>query len=114
MHELSLAENIIQLVEQTAADQGAGRVKTVFVEIGRLAQVDVDALSFAFEVVSRGGCAAGAEFRVIDIPGLARCEDCQAQVPLEAMATACPQCGSYRLQVIAGQEMRVKGIAIDC
>lgn len=113
MHELTLAESLIQIVEHAAEEQQAPRVKTVFVEIGRLSQVDVDALTFAFDVVSRGGRAAGAELRIIPVEGVGVCEDCQATVAMDASVSPCPRCGSYRLRVVAGQEMRVKGIAID-
>lgn len=113
MHELTLAENIIQLVEHTAGEERATRVKTVIVEIGRLSLVDVDALNFAFEVVSRAGCAAGAALRIVDIEGLGVCEDCQATTSMNEVTSACASCGGHRLKVVAGQEMRVKGIEID-
>lgn len=113
MHELSLAENIIQLVEQTAGQEKATRVKTVFVEVGRLAQVDVDALCFAFEVVARGGCAAGAHLAILDVEALGVCEDCGVQTAMVAMHTPCAGCGGHRLRLLSGQEMRVKGVEIE-
>jgi hydrogenase nickel incorporation protein HypA/HybF len=34
-------------------------------------------------------------------------------VALARLGDACPRCGSYQLQVTAGDEMRVKEIEID-
>ncbi|HEY5308271.1 MAG TPA: hydrogenase maturation nickel metallochaperone HypA [Casimicrobiaceae bacterium] len=44
--------------------------------------------------------------------GTAWCMPCGAQVPLEKLGDACPRCGSYQLQVLQGDEMRVKEIGI--
>ena len=40
MHELSLAENVLQIIEEAAQAQGFSRVKTVVLEIGRPAAVE--------------------------------------------------------------------------
>jgi hydrogenase nickel incorporation protein HypA/HybF len=37
---------------------------------------------------------------------------CSVQVPLAKLGDACPHCGSYQLQVLHGDEMRVKEIGI--
>ncbi|MBL8499629.1 MAG: hydrogenase maturation nickel metallochaperone HypA, partial [Nitrosomonas sp.] len=37
MHELSLAESILQLIEDAAVEQQFTQVKTVWLEIGQLA-----------------------------------------------------------------------------
>ena len=41
MHEMSLAENILQIIEDARRDQGFSRLKTVVLEIGRLAAGEV-------------------------------------------------------------------------
>ncbi len=46
VHEMALAESVLQLVDQTAAREGARRVRRVVLEIGRLAAVEPDALRF--------------------------------------------------------------------
>lgn len=113
MHELTLAENIVQLVEQTASRERARRVKTVYVEIGRLAAVDTDALRFAFEVVTRSGSTATAQLTIIDVDGAGTCSDCGAATPMNDLYAVCAQCGSAHVHVISGHEMRVKEIEIE-
>jgi hydrogenase nickel incorporation protein HypA/HybF len=112
MHEMSLAEGIIELVESTARREQAARVGLVVLEIGRLSAVEPEALRFCFDVVTRGGIADGAALEIIDVPGSGWCLPCAASVPLQERFGACPVCGSHQVQPTGGTEMRVKEIAI--
>jgi hydrogenase nickel incorporation protein HypA/HybF len=113
MHEMSLAEGVLQLVEDTARSEGAARVKTVVLEIGRLSSVEPEALRFCFEAVARGSLAEGAALEIIDLPGAGLCLACGATVALEEIYGACPGCGGHQVQATAGTEMRVKEIEIE-
>ena len=113
MHEMALAEGVLQLVEETARRENAARVKLVVLEIGRLSSVEPDALRFCFEAVSSGGIAQGAALEVIDVAGSGWCLSCMATVPMDELYGACPTCGSHQLQATGGTEMRVKEIEIE-
>ena len=112
MHEMSLAEGILQLVEETARRERATQVKTIVVEIGQLSCVAPEALKFCFDSVSRGSMAEGAKLEIIDIAGSAYCSHCAAHVPMFERYDACPNCGKHPLQAINGTEMRVREIEI--
>ena len=113
MHEMSLAEGVLQLVEETARREGAAQVKTVVLEIGRLSSVEPEALRFCFEAVTRGSLADGATLEILDVPGAGLCIACGQTVALEEIYGACPACGSHQVQATAGTEMRVKEIEIE-
>lgn len=113
MHEMSLAEGVLQLVEETARRERANRVKTVVLEIGRLSSVEPEALSFCFEVVTRGSLVEGAALDIIPVPGEGWCLPCGATVALAELWGACPRCGSHQVQPTGGTEMRVKEIEIE-
>ncbi len=51
MHEISLCESVLQVLEQQAPVQNYQKVKTVWLEIGILSGIDIDALRFGFDVV---------------------------------------------------------------
>jgi hydrogenase nickel incorporation protein HypA/HybF len=112
MHELSLAEGVREIVDETARSNGAARVTAVRLEIGRLAQVEIDALRFAFEVVKRGSLADAARLEIVECDGTAWCMRCCQAVVIAGRGEACPQCASHQLQVTGGDRMRVLEIEI--
>ena len=112
MHEMSLAESIIQIVEETAQANGGGLVRRVRLEIGALSHVEIDALRFCFDAVTRDSLAAGAELTIDSPPGRAWCLGCSSSVELRRLGDACPLCGSHQLAVTQGEEMRVKDIEL--
>lgn len=113
MHEMSLAESIVQLVEDAARAEGCSKVRAVWLEIGQLASVEPEALRFCFDVVTRDSVAEGARLEIIDLPGRAWCMQCAQQVEITGQHDACPLCGSYQLQVTGGNEMRVKELEVE-
>jgi hydrogenase nickel incorporation protein HypA/HybF len=113
MHEMALAESVIQIVEETAGRNSAACVRAVWLEVGRLSHVEPEALRFAFDVVKRNGLAHGARLEIVATEGTAWCMKCSQTVALARFGDACPRCGSYQLQVTAGDEMRVKEIEIE-
>ena len=113
MHEMALAESVLQLVEETARREQAQKVKLVVLEIGRLSSVETEALKFCFDAVTRGSIAAGAAVEIVDVDGSGWCMDCAETVPLAEIWGACPRCGGHGVQATGGTEMRVKEIEIE-
>lgn len=112
MHEVALAEGILRIVENAARGNAAIRVHTVWLELGALSHVEPEALLFCFDAVTRGGIAEGAKLEIANTPGVAWCMPCGERVSLHKLGDACPCCGSYQLQMMQGDEMRVKEIGI--
>lgn len=112
MHEMSLAEGMLQLVEEGARRHAAGAVKAVWLEVGSLAHVEVDALRFCFDAIARGSVAQGARLEIVATPGAAWCLPCGERVALARLGDACPGCGGHQLQVVQGEELRVREIEI--
>ena len=112
MHEMSLAEGMLEIVADTARRNDARQVRTVWLELGALSSVEAHALRFCFDAVTRGSVAEGAMLEIITTPGAAWCLPCGERVPLQQLGDACPHCGSYQLQVVAGDEMRIREIAV--
>ncbi len=113
MHEMSLCEGVLQILQQSAETQGFRRVKTVWLEIGALSGVEVEAMRFSFDVVMRGSLADGAKLEIIDLPGQAWCMQCAETVTVTQRFDACPKCDSYQLQVTAGDEMKIKELEVE-
>ena len=107
MHELTLAESVMDIVENAAAQAGVKQVTRVRLSVGVLAHVDSDALLYCCEVVSRGGVAAGANFEVDRPPGRVRCVTCGHEFVLESLALGCPHGEGHQVQVLDGEQMKV-------
>jgi hydrogenase nickel incorporation protein HypA/HybF len=113
MHEMSLAEGIVQLVVDAARADGCTRVKAVWLEIGQLAAVEKEALRFCFDAVTCDSIAEGARLEIVETPGQGWCKKCDKNVMIAALYEPCPACGSYNLQVTSGNEMRVKELEVE-
>jgi hydrogenase nickel incorporation protein HypA/HybF len=107
LHEMTLIERVVALVEDTARKRGSRRVKAVVLEIGSLAQVDAGAIRSCFEAASRGTVADGARLEIVRAAGAGWCPDCAKPVPLGEPSAACPKCGRQHVQMTAGDELRV-------
>ncbi len=113
MHEMSLAEGVLQIIEDSAKTQNFSRVKTVWLEIGQLAGVEIEAMKFCFDAVVRDSIAENAKLEIIETPGQAWCLQCAGTVQVQALFDVCPRCGSPQLQVTGGNEMRVKELDVE-
>jgi hydrogenase nickel incorporation protein HypA/HybF len=113
MHEMALAESILNIVEETARRQGAARVTEVRLEIGELANVESEALQFGLEAALRGSLAEGAHVECLIIPGQGLCLTCGKTVSLAALYDPCPQCDGYPVRPTGGQELRVNDIMVE-
>lgn len=113
MHEMSLAEGVLQVIEDNAKIKGFSRVKTVWLEIGELAGVEVESMRFCFDAVVKGTLADGARLEIIVSKGQGRCLTCSKMVPLQLRYDPCPLCGSYPVEPSSGLEMRVKELEVE-
>ena len=113
MHEISLCQSILKIIEQQAEQQCYHRVKTVFLEVGRLAGVEPEALRFGFDAVMKNSIADGARLEIIDIPAQAVCLQCSNRVVLKQRFDACSICGAVALQIEKGDELRIKELEVE-
>ena len=109
---MSLAEGVLQLIEDAAREQQFEKVTAVWLELGQLSGVEVEAMSFCFDVVTRDSIADGARLEIIALPGTGWCMKCAMTVPMAEVFGECPQCGGHQLQVTGGTEMRVKELEV--
>ena len=112
MHELSICEGLLGILEDVARREGATRICRVRLRFGALAYVEPQALEFAFEAVTRGTIAEGAELAFEVQPAEAHCDDCGHDFPVEARAVPCPRCGGNRLAIRGGTAMQLVALEV--
>lgn len=113
MHEMSLAEGMLQIIEDNARSGGYARVKTVWLEIGQLAGVEVEAMKFCFDAVARNSLAEGARLEIIATEGEGHCPACNKTVKLAERYDPCPECGGCPVEVTSGTEMRIRELEVE-
>lgn len=109
MHELGITQNIVAIVSEYA--QGS-KVNRILLEIGKLSAIMPDAVQFCFDICSKGTSLEGAVLEIREIPGLAKCRQCGAEIALEQPFGICG-CGSVHLDVITGEELKIKEIEVE-
>jgi hydrogenase nickel incorporation protein HypA/HybF len=112
MHEMSLAMAVIGQVEEAAQRAGdVTAVRSVRLQVGELAGVVPDALSFCFELACAGTVLEGAELVTEAVPGRARCAPCAHEWAVGMPpALTCPRCGGSTTQLLTGRELQILSV----
>ncbi|MFE9552587.1 hydrogenase maturation nickel metallochaperone HypA [Streptomyces sp. NPDC006692] len=111
MHEMSIAMAVVGQVEDAAARVGATAVTAVRLQVGELAGVVPDALSFGFELACAGTVLEGAELSTESVPGRARCGPCAHEWAVGMPPhLCCPECGDAAVELLCGRELQIVSV----
>lgn len=113
MHEVSLMQNMLTIVEEAASRENAGRVDSIHLRIGEMAGINIDSLRFAFDVLSKESVAAGAELDIEAVKLEMHCRRCGKSHNPGEFSFKCPDCGGTDLDIVSGREMEIDYISID-
>ncbi|MBA3369573.1 MAG: hydrogenase maturation nickel metallochaperone HypA [Geodermatophilaceae bacterium] len=108
MHEMSITQNVIDVVTQRT---GSDRVAMVRLQIGKLSGIVPDSVRFCFELIAADTPLAGAVLEIDEPLGAAHCRGCGEDFELRDLILLCP-CGSADVQVVAGTELAVKSVEV--
>lgn len=113
MHELSLAQGLVEQVERAAESEGALRVVRIAVRIGKYSGVERDAFEFAFPCAAENTVAQNAELEIEELPAAVACRSCKAISHPEVANLACTQCGSTDVEITGGHEFLIQSIELE-
>jgi hydrogenase nickel incorporation protein HypA/HybF len=113
MHELSITEGVVRVLQEQAASNGYGRVLKVHLEVGALSSIEPDSLEFCFDVVTKGTIAEGAALHISRPKGKAHCNGCGTHVEIGGYGEPCTGCGTFDMKVVSGQEVRICDIEVE-
>ncbi len=119
MHEFSLSSDIVQTVLTATQKNNAKKVLSIQLDVGELALVNVEQVTFWLKELFKGTAAEGAKVKVKNIKARIRCEECTYEggtkskelKPLADVSPyACPRCGSPRIHIKKGREFILRNI----
>lgn len=113
VHEMSLCEGVLRILEEQAVIQDYSRVRKVTLEIGMLSTAVPESMEMCFEAVTRGTLADGARLEIVRTPGEAWCRKCSVTVPVKEHYSPCPHCGGFDMELRAGDGLRIKELEVD-
>jgi len=110
---MSIAMNVVEIATSQALQSEARKINSISLDIGSLAGVMIESLEFCIAAVCKGTMAEGAELNINQIQARGRCRDCAEKFPAETYLTACPACGSFKIDIFQGQELKITTINVD-
>jgi hydrogenase nickel incorporation protein HypA/HybF len=110
LHELAIAESVVEIARRHAAGR---QVTKVYLKVGHLRQVVPSALAFSFELVAQGTPVEGAELEMEEIPVTGRCRECGAESQLTEFPLQCVACGAFDLEILQCDELYGESLELE-
>jgi hydrogenase nickel incorporation protein HypA/HybF len=111
MHELSLAQNILDIVREYLPNQQK-TLEEVHVQIGSLMAVVPDSLIFCYETLVHNTPYAASKMVVHILPVKAICNLCNTVTEVKNDIFICPECGAKDLKTLQGNELIVSHLEV--
>jgi len=113
MHEMSVAQNIIEIVKEHIPKEAGEKVKRIRLKIGELSGVVPDSLTFCFDILKNGSTLQNAVIEIEYIPITAQCRSCGETSKLEYGIFLCPKCYSSDNLLLTGNELNIVEIELE-
>lgn len=113
MHEMGIAQSILETAEETLRAHPGARLTRVNVRVGELAGIDRESLTFCFEVLTRDTAHAGAVLEVDWRPLAHQCLACEREFTVAQWKLDCPSCGSTETRLRSGDELEVAYLELE-
>ena len=113
MHELSIAQSIVDILHDQMRIHRLLKVESVWLRVGVLRNVEIESLGFGFDVLTAGSPLEGAQLEVEEVPIKGRCLQCSQEFTLSNWFDDCPICGGARVEITSGKELDIVAIEGD-
>ncbi|HLA97299.1 MAG TPA: hydrogenase maturation nickel metallochaperone HypA [Anaerolineales bacterium] len=113
MHELPVTESILEIALRHAGEAQAKRITDLYLVIGQLSSIVDDSIQFYWDIIARDTIAEGARLHFRRIRTRMKCQECNLEYEPQNSEFACPECSSYRVQIVAGNEFFMDSIEVE-
>ncbi len=112
MHELGIANEILDVALSEAERHAAKKVTSIRLRVGVLRAVEPGNLSFLFEHLARGTPAEGALIEIVEEPVRVDCEACGV-FEAHSFLLECPRCKGPGVSVTGGDSLSIVSLDVD-
>ncbi len=113
MHEMGIAQSILDAVA-VEMERRPGAIPTrIGVRIGELAGVNPEALDFGFTALVLETDWAGLKLEIISLPRRQRCLSCDNLFSVRDLEYECPACQSSQTTFAGGDELELDYLEVE-
>jgi len=113
MHEMGIANSILEGVTAELQRRPGARAVKVGVRIGELAGIDPDALNFAFEALTLETEMQGLKLEIEYRARRHLCHGCGHEFEVHDYDFECPGCGSFDSECVSGDELEFAFLEVE-
>jgi hydrogenase nickel incorporation protein HypA/HybF len=113
VHELSIAQALVERADALCREQKARRVTALTLCVGTLSGADPESLKMVFSLAAEESVAAGAELRIELIEAEVGCRGCGSRSKPEAPFIYCASCGSREVELKRGRELYIQSMEVE-
>ncbi len=113
MHELSIAQSILNTVLQEKTSRQLPHILKIVVHIGALSDVVPEALKFGFDAIKQDTALAETELHIEIIPVRGQCKACGNDFDVQNFVFTCPHCQSGQIQMVRGDELHIAYLEVE-
>ncbi len=113
MHELSLAVDMVDQLEEALKKENATKITKISIILGAMSGVEKVPLEFAIPVAAEGTPLEGAVIEIEEVPLVLKCSDCNQENEAEDIVMICPNCNSMSVEIVKGKEFYIKSMEVQ-
>jgi hydrogenase nickel incorporation protein HypA/HybF len=112
MHELGIAQNILEIVQQSVPKEQIAAVRSIRIRVGPLSGVVPDSLEFCFQAIVNETEMQKASLAFEQLPAILNCKKCSYRFQIKDLEFLCRSCGGSDLELVSGRELEVVEIEL--
>lgn len=113
MHELSVAQEILKIVDHYLPDPSPNSVKFIKIKVGKFSNILTDSLAFCYEALVDSTPLQGSKLKIEESPVKISCSNCNQEFEIEPPVFSCPGCTHNHIRIISGTELQVEEIELN-
>lgn len=110
MHEMSIAESILEGIEESLGEKKV--LQVVRLTLGPLAGVNADSLQFCFTELAETMGFGKPELDINCTLAKVHCNDCNKDYEAKEFYEGCPDCGSLHREILTGKELIIDSVEL--